>query len=181
MGFIYSEGEPLRCRPKRKGREDAPQFWPASSLGYAVNFDACSPRVPQLLFGMSWIIMCRDSGLTPMSSNALAIPLMSFSFCSSVLPAHICTVTTGMFSPRNLFIHFTVLSDLRYAIFLLYNSGGFKFYCILGILFGVRNVVNLSRGMAGMLIISMVPRDPNSTERWAIASLPGASTILTKS
>ncbi len=54
-------------------------------------------------------------------------------------------------------------------------------YGILGILFGVRNVVNLSFGMAAMLIISMVPRDPNSTERWAIASLSGASTMLTKS
>ena len=41
----------------------------------------------------------------------------------------------------------------------------FKVYCIRGILSGVRNATHLSLGMAGMLKILIVPREPNSTER----------------
>ena len=41
--------------------------------------------------------------------------------------------------------------------------------------------MNLSMGMAGRLIICMVPRDPSSTETRVIVSLSGASTMFTKS
>jgi hypothetical protein len=41
--------------------------------------------------------------------------------------------------------------------------------------------MNLSTGIAGKLIISTVPRDPNSRDTHAIAWLSGASTMLTKS
>lgn len=40
---------------------------------------------------------------------------------------------------------------------------------------------NSSMGMAGMLFIWMVPREPSSMEILAIVLLSGASTMLTKS
>ena len=39
--------------------------------------DAGSPRVPQLHFGTPWIMMCRCSAGTPISSNVLGIVLLA--------------------------------------------------------------------------------------------------------
>ncbi len=97
------------------------------SRGTIHILDACCPLVPQLVFGTSWIIMCSDSGLVPISSNAFVTPFMSFSFCSRVLPSHISTITTGM----NTIIPTELDLSLRtYSLWKSWNDGNMIGYVI---------------------------------------------------
>jgi len=86
--------------PHRKSRTRAKLDASGNSFNffqfYVGSLDACCPFVPQLIFGTSWMTMRSDSAFVPrLSSKALVIPLISFSFCSAVLPSHISTMTIG--------------------------------------------------------------------------------------
>ena len=59
------------------------------------------------------------------------------------------------------------------------NASGFQMRKKRG--YSLRDSISSSTVMAGMLVISMVPRLPSSTETLNTASLSGASTIFTKS
>lgn len=52
------------------------------------------------------------------------------------------------------------------------SEGGYFFFM---------DAMNSSIGIAGIVVICMVPREPNSMETLATVLLSGASTILTKS
>ncbi len=80
-------------------RQKRTRYWKIAPGSHGFVLDACSPHVPQLHLGTSWIIMCSRSAGTPRPSNVFVMPLISFSFCSSVLPCHISMITTGMTSP----------------------------------------------------------------------------------
>jgi hypothetical protein len=74
----------------------------AKKLSLAVSIqggalDVCSPPMPQLALGMSWMMIWTWSAGTPISTKTFVIPLISFAFWSSVFPTHVSTITTGMF------------------------------------------------------------------------------------
>ena len=62
---------------------------------YGGSVEACSPRIPQFVFGTSWIMTCTWSAVTPISTKTLVMPLISAAFCSSLFPDQVSTMITG--------------------------------------------------------------------------------------
>jgi len=63
---------------------------------YGGSLLVCSPCIPQFVLGTSCMMTCTWSAVTPISSKARVIPRISVAFWSSVFPAQVSTMTTGM-------------------------------------------------------------------------------------